>query len=219
VIYVQVADVEHMTDKYGIKLMSKVVEEIRGLLENSLREEEIVSVLGTGKFAVVLPGTKIFKANIVARRLQQLADQLSFQFADGVENFKLAIGITSTESCNAETNYLTFGEYCIQSQHALNMSLESRNNRIVRFDETYEKTLDNEQGPEKKRSRRDAGKGHDNEISPSTIDAIDANLADILAGDYSKIPASALSEMIEPLEEFLEYVRAACKSSNIKKAG
>jgi len=224
VLYVQVVDVEHITDKHGSKLMSKVVEEIRALLENSLREEEIVAVLGSGKFAVVLPATKIFKANIVARRLQQLASQLSFQFADGVEKFRLAIGITSTESCEAETSYLTFGEYCIQSQHALNMSLESRNSRIVRFDETYEKTLESEQGTEKGESRRDTEKNHGNkmscsEVNLSTIDAVDVNLSDILAGDYSKIPASALSEMIEPLEEFLEYVRAACKSADIKKVG
>jgi diguanylate cyclase (GGDEF)-like protein len=169
VMYVQVADIEQMTEKHGSKLMDKVVEEIYSLLENSLREEEIVSELGAGKFAVVLPATKIFKANIVARRLQQLADQLSFQFADGVESFKLAIGITSTESSEAEKKYLTFGEYCIQSQHALNMSLESRNNRIFRFDETYEKTLQSEQAPEKTVDRRDTGKDHANERNQSFL--------------------------------------------------
>jgi len=224
VMYVQVADIEQMTEKHGSKLMDKVVEEIYRLLENSLREEEIVSELDAGKFAVVLPATKIFKANIVARRLQQLADQLSFQFADGVESFKLAIGITSTESSEDEKKYLTFGEYCIQSQHALNMSLDSRNTRIVRFDETYEKTLENEQRAEKKGSRRDVEKDYDSEMSLSgvnlsTNDTVDVNLSDVLAGDYSKIPASALSEMIEPLEEFLEYVRAASNGSDIKKVG
>ena len=219
VMYVQVADIEQMIEKHGAKLMDKVVDGIYDLLENSLRKEEIVSVLGTGKYAVVLPGTKIFKANIVARRLQQVADQLYFQFADGVEKFKLAIGITSTESCDAETSYLTFGEYCIQSQHALNMSLESRNSRIFRFDETYEKTLENEQAPDKAISRRNTGKDHGNEKSLSALDDIDINLSDILDGDYSKVPASALSEMIEPLELFLNYARAACESTDIKKVG
>ena len=219
VMYVQVADIEQMIEKHGVKLMDKVVDGMHSLLENSLREEEIVSVLGNGKFAVVLPGTKIFKANIVARRLQQVADQLSFQFADGVEKFKLAIGITSTESSEAETHYLTFGEYCIQAQHALNMSLESGISRIFRFDETYEKTLEKEQLPEKRKSRRRAGKADGNELSVSSLSSIDVSLSDILTGDYSKIPASALSEIIEPLEEFLGYARGVCESTDIKKVG
>ena len=219
VMYVQVADIEQMHEKHGLKHMDKVVDEMRSLLENSLREEEIVSVLGKGKFAVVLPGTKIFKANIVARRLQQLADQLSFQFTDGVDKFKLAIGITSTESSEVETHYLTFGEYCIQAQHALNMSLESRNSRIFRFDETYEKTFEKEQAPEKRKSRRRTGKAEGNEMNLSSLSSIDVSLSDILAGDYSNIPVSALSEMIEPLEEFLGYAREACECTETKKMG
>jgi diguanylate cyclase (GGDEF)-like protein len=219
VMYVQIAHVEEMIERHGSKLINKVAEEIRELLENSLREEEIVSVVGTGKFAVVLPGTKIFKANIVASRLRQAVDLLSFQFADSVEKFKLAIGMTSTESCDAVTRYLTFGEYCIQAQHALNMSLESRNSRIVRFDETYEKNMQSEAVHEKVRYKRDLANIQKEGVRILGAGDISETFSDILSGNYSKIPASELSEMIEPLEKFLEHAKTVCKTGDMKKVG
>ena len=219
IMYVQIAHVEELIERHGSELMNKVAEEIQDLLENSLREEEIVSVVGTGKFAVVLPGTKIFKANIVASRLRQAADQLSFQFADSVEQFKLAIGLTSTESCDAVTSYLTFSQYCIQAQHALNMSLDSRNSHIVRFDETYEKKVQSEPVHEKIGFKRDLANTQKEKVHILEADDISETFSDILAGEYSKIPASALSEMIEPLEKFLEHARAVCKIDDMKKVG
>jgi len=219
VMYVQIAHVEELIERHGSKLMGKVADEIQDLLESSLREEEIVSVVGTGKFAVVLPGTKIFKANIVASRLRQAADQLSFQFADSVEQFKLAIGMTSTESCDAVTRYLTFGEYCIQAQHALNMSLESRNSHIVRFDETYEKKVQSEPVHAKNRYERNLANSPKEEVCLLGAEDISETFSGILTGDYSKIPASALSEMIEPLEKFLEHAKTVCKTGDMKKVG
>lgn len=218
VMYVQITHVEELIERHGSKLMSKVGDEIQELLESSLREEEIVSVVGTGKFAVVLPGTKIFKANIVASRLRQAADQLSFQFADSVEQFKLAVGITSTESCDAMNSYLTFGEYCIQAQYALNMSLESRNGHIVRFDETYEKRVQGEASHEKIRRKRDSANRNE-EVRVLAADDFNEKFSDILSGDYSKFTVSELSVMIEPLEKFLEHARTACEASEIKKVG
>lgn len=219
VMYVQIAHVEDYIERHGSKLMSNVADEVQGLLENSLRGEEIISVVGTGKFAVVLPRTKIFKANIIASRLRQAADQLSFQFADGVQRFKLAIGLTSTESSDVVTKYLTFGEYCIQSQHALNMSLESRKCHIVRFDETYEKKVQNESVHEKNRNNRDSGKTQKEAIRIFESDDFSEAVSDILIGDYSSIPQSALSEAIAPLKKFLEHARDVCKTVDIKKAG
>lgn len=219
VMYVQISHVEELIEKHGSKLMSKVADEIQALLENSLREEEIVSVVGTGKFAIVLPGTKIFKANIVASRLRQAADQLSFQFVDSVEQFKLAIGITSTESCDVVTSYLTFGEYCIQAQHALNVSLESSNSYIVRFDETYEKIVQSESVHERNRYEGNLANTKKEEVCLLGAEDISETFSGILTGDYSKIPASVLSELVEPLEKFLKHAKAVCKADDMKEVG
>jgi diguanylate cyclase (GGDEF)-like protein len=219
IMYVQIANMESFVESHGIDLMSKVAEEINDLLENSLREEEIVSQLGVGKYAVILPSTKIFKANIVANRLRQTADKLSFQFAGGVHQFSLAIGITSTESSDVEARYLTFGEYCIQAQHALNMSLESRKNHIVRFDETYEKAIQNETSCKQPKYKRDATKAHKKEINISDADHFNNMFSDILIGDYSNISASIMEEIIEPLEMFLKYAKSIRTNTGVKKAG
>ena len=218
IMYIQIAHIENLLEKHGSKLMNKVTDEINGLLESSLREEEIVSVAGTGKYAVVLPGTKIFKANIVANRLRQAVDKLSFKFADGVVHFSLAIGLTSTESCDAVTRYLTFGEYCIQAQHALNMSLESRKNHIVRFDETYEKTVQNEPTHNQATHKRNVAETHKNEMNISETDSINSMFSDILIGDYSNISASSMVEAIEPLERFLKHAKNIKENTDVKKA-
>ena len=155
IMYVQIAQLEELIEGHGSELISKLTDSIYNLLERSLREEEIISAIGVGRYAIVLQDTKVFKANIVATRLRQAVDRLSFQFANETEKCSLAIGITSTESCDAVTKYLTFGEYCIQAQHALNMSIESRNNHIVRFDETYEKQVQHELMPVHIKYKRD----------------------------------------------------------------
>jgi hypothetical protein len=48
---------------------------------------------------------------------------------------------------------------------------------------------------------------------------ISETFSDILSGNYSKIPASELSEMIEPLEKFLEHAKTVCKTGDMKKVG
>ena len=139
VMYIQVADIEQLIEKYGMKHMENAADKIRSCLNETLRKEEIATPLGTGKYAVVIQNTTAFKANILATRLQQSMRELSFELSGQSIQINLAIGITSTESSDESAGFLAFGEYCIQAQYALNMSLEHINNRIIRFDETYEK--------------------------------------------------------------------------------
>jgi diguanylate cyclase (GGDEF)-like protein len=144
VMYIQVADMDLLIEKHGMKLMEHAADTINACLNESLRKEEVATPVGIGKYAVVLQATSAFKANILATRLQQAISGVAFELSGEAIQIKLAIGITSTESPGKAAQFLTFGEYCIQAQHALNMSLEYRNNRVVRFDETYEKIVKSE---------------------------------------------------------------------------
>jgi PleD family two-component response regulator len=139
VMYIQVADIEKLIEKHGIRLMENAADKINAYLNEALRKEEIVTPVEIGKYVVVLQATSAFKANILATRLQQTIRALSFELSGKAVEINLAIGISSTESSDATAKFLTFGEYCIQAQYALNMSLEHKNNRVTRFDETYEK--------------------------------------------------------------------------------
>lgn len=219
VMYVQIAHVADLIQNHGSNFISKMADSISGLLEESLREEEIISVVGTGKYTIVLPGTSAFKANIVANRLRNMVERRSFQFTDSIEKCSLAIGITSTESGEAENEYLTFGEYCIQAQHALNMSLESRKNYVIRFDETYEKKFQNESSHKQSKHNCSFVKKKDEEINTVEISDYSDMLSDILLGDYDKISASSLATIVEPLEKFLAYAKAVNNSNDLKKVG
>jgi len=139
VMHIQIADIEKLIEKHDIKLMENAADKINACLNESLRKEEIATPVGIGKYAVVLQATSAFKANILATRLQQTIRGLSFELSGQSFQINLAIGITSTESSDETVKFLTFGEYCIQAQHALNMSLEHKKYRVIRFDETYEK--------------------------------------------------------------------------------
>lgn len=215
IMYIQIVDIDRMIATHGKNLLEKIVDKITLLLNESLRKEEIIAPVGNGRFAVVLPATKAFKANIVASRLQHAVDRLSFQLSDQAVRVKLAIGISSTESAEPVTRYLTFGEYCIQAAHALRMSLENRNNRIIRFDETYEKKVMDES--RRDRERLAAEPFAATEAKPKS-DGFGDIFADILVGEYSKIPASYLATLIEPLEKFIAYAKQAHESTADKAA-
>jgi diguanylate cyclase (GGDEF)-like protein len=139
VMYIQVAGIEKLVEKHGIELTGNAADKINTYLNESLRKEEIATPVGIGKYIVVLQATSAFKANILATRLQQTIHALSFELSGHATEINLAIGITSTESSDPAAKFLSFGEYCIQARYALNMSLEHRNNRVTRFDETYER--------------------------------------------------------------------------------
>lgn len=218
IMYLQIADVEHMTEIHGRKPLEQIIDKIESLLNDSLRKEEIIASTGNARFVIVLPATKAFKANLVASRLQRAVDRLSFQLSDTTVKVKLAAGISSTES-DTVTNYLTFGEYCIQAAHALRMSLESKNIRVVRFDETYEKKIMDEfkrDSHTDKTAERQYAAADESKAIPNGFGDI---FTDILAGDYSRIPSSYLSTMIEPLENFLEYARSYDKPQPDEESG
>jgi diguanylate cyclase (GGDEF)-like protein len=141
IMYIKIVNLDKLNDKYDGKIMNKLTDKVSALLEAHSRDEENVFIIGSGKYVITLPKTSAFKANIAANRLQLAIEKLSYQSANGTVRLRLAIGITSTESCDEVTEFLSFSEYCIEAQYALNMSMESKNNNVVRFDETYEKNI------------------------------------------------------------------------------
>lgn len=214
IFYVEVVDTEKLVDKYGDKITGTIITTVAGLLESSLRKEELVAHLEGGRFAIVLTNTKAFKAHIVATRLKQAVEDLVFDIKNVKLQVKLAVGLCSTEDRDKDKNgLLSFEEYCVHAAHALAASLETPNNRIVRYDETYEKKLVDEKSPYAF-STHVVEETVDNEQESN--DAIGDFFSGILAGDYSNIPAEFLPSLIGPLEDFLRYAHATLQDN--KKA-
>jgi diguanylate cyclase (GGDEF)-like protein len=212
ILYVEVAETQKLIETYGSKATNTIITTVAGLLESSVRKEELVAHLEDGRFAIVLPNTKAFKAHIVATRLKQSAEDLVFDISSVKIHISLAVGLCSTEGEDSAAKP-GFEEYCVQAAQALATSLDTDNKRIIRYDETYEKKLDDEKSTYTFTTPSTASPVESEEAS---IDAFADFFSGILAGDYSNIPAEFLPALIEPLENFLQYAHAALQ--DVRKA-
>jgi two-component system cell cycle response regulator len=135
ILYVEVADTQQLIKTYGSRATNTIITTVAGLLESSVRKEELVAHLEDGKFVIVLPNTRAFKAHIVATRLKQSVEDLVFDISSVKIHVSLAVGLCSTETGDSSDKH-GFEEYCIKAAHALATSLDTDNKRIVRYDKT-----------------------------------------------------------------------------------
>ena len=205
VLYVEIADIQKLTETYGNRTTETIVSTVAGLLENSIRKEELVAHLEGGRFVIVLPQTKTFMAQIAASRLKEAVEELVFNVNNIKIQVSLAVGLCSTQ-VDDKSEKIAFEEYCVHASHALTTSLNTPNRRIIRYDESYEKMISEDQFT-------------DSHPASNAQDLKDLNaeyLSCILGGDYSSIPPEQLSYFIDPLEDFLEFALASVQEN--KKA-
>jgi diguanylate cyclase (GGDEF)-like protein len=209
VLYVEVADTDRLKTDYGKKATETMIATVAGLLDSSVRKEELVSRVDDTRFAIVLTNTKAFKAHIAATRLKQAVEHLSFEIRNVSIRVTLAVGLCSTD--NIASDQLDFDDYCVRASQALATSLETPNGRITRYDETYEKKVDDEKG-----SYAFSTPQVTEEVAEEdeATDAFAEFFSCILSGDYKKIPVEFLPPLIEQLEEFLEYAHAMVESDH-----
>ena len=208
ILYVEVADTEKLKQAHGNKATETIISTVAGLLDSSIRKEELVSHIDGARFAIVLPNTKAFKAHIVATRLKQGVENLVFEVSNITIRASLAIGLCSTEDFDSDN--LDFEDYCVYALHALTTSLETPNRRITRYDETYEKKLDDDKGSYTFSTPEVA---ETIEEEDEATDAFADFFSCILSGNYEKIPVEFLPALITQLEEFLEYAHTAVGDS------
>jgi len=204
ILYLEIAAIDKYREAHGDKATKTIVSTVAGLLESSLRREELVSHIKEARFAIVLPNTKAFKAHIVATRLKQAVEDLTFEISNIKIRVSLAIGLFSTEDFS-KSESLTFEEYCAHASHALAASLDTPNKQITTYDETYEKKIDVEKGCYTSSTPEITDTVDDEQDS---TDAFGDFFSSIMTGDYSNIPVEFLPSLIEPLEKFLEYAHA-----------
>jgi diguanylate cyclase (GGDEF)-like protein len=212
VLYIEIADTDKLIETYGSKSVETIVSTIAGLLESTIRQEEMVAHLNDGRFAIVLPKTKPFMAHIVASRLKKAVEDLVFDISDIKIQVSLAVGLCSTE-VNEASDKIAFEEYCVHAAQALEASLKTPNKRIVRYGDAD----DDNTGDEKLSHGflSDEAAGHaDNGQDLMGVNA--DYISGILEGDYSNIPVEDLPSLIESLENFFGYALAATRDN--KKA-
>ena len=212
VLYTEIVGIRNLINKHGSKITEQIVENIFNLLSNTLRKDELISRIDDGRFVIVLPMTKAFKAHIIASRLKKAVRKIEFAIGGDKVRISLAVGLTSTDSA-ADAKILTFKDYCIQAALALRTSLETPRHPVVRYDETYEKQF--EDLPDKLEVRQVEEDGANGD---SALEEFGEFFSGILMGDYSAIPESYIPTLITPLENFLEYAHKLHNPEAHKKA-
>ncbi len=212
VLYVEIADTDKLIEAHGSKSVETIVSTVAGLLESTIRQEEMVAHLNDGRFAIVLPKTKPFMAHIVASRLKKAVEDLVFDISDIKIQVSLGVGLCSTE-VNEKSDKIAFEEYCVHAAHALESSLKTSNKRIVRYDEENGNKIDEENALHAFSSDEPDETGHDRQY----LMGIHAEyISSILGGDYSNIPVEQLPSLIESMEDFFGYALTATQDN--KKA-
>lgn len=212
VLYVEIADTDMLIETHGSKPVETIVSTVAGLLESTIRQEEMVAHLNDGRFAIVLPKTKPSMAHIVASRLKKAVEDLVFDINDINVQLGLAVGLCSTE-VNEKSDKIAFEEYCVHAAHALESSLKTSNKRIVRYDEAYVRKIDDNNASHAFPSEELAESRRDGQYLMS----VNAEyISSILGGDYSNIPVEQLPSLIESMENFFGYALAATQDN--KKA-
>lgn len=205
ILYVEITDIRKYREAHGEKATKTIISTVAGLIESSLRKEELVFHIEEARFAIILADTRAFKAHIVATRLKQAVEELTFEISNIIIRVSLAVGLCSTEDIS-DADKPGFEDYCVYASHALATSLETPNKRVVRYDETYEKKLGDE-----KSACTEITTAADSQQDSSVV--FGEFFSNILEGDYSHIPAEFLPSLIEPLENFLEYAHTTVRNN------
>lgn len=204
VLAMQIADIDELIATHGKTVCTQIIAAVANNLKHSLRKEEALGHLGSGKFLLLLPMTKAFRAHIVGIRFQKSIANLAFKSETDTIRIKLAAGLNSTEGYNDK---VTFTGLTIQTDIALQESLQRRACQIVRHDETINKEeTDNASNDEKEQVSLGNELAADMEKLDTAL--FSRLMSAIMNGEFEKVPMQHLENMIQPLESFLSYAHS-----------
>ncbi len=202
------SDITEHYENISIEMIQTIIE----TLKKSLRKEEELAHLGSGRIAILLPMTKAFKAHIVAMRFRTAVAKLVFKHNGERIKLNLAIGLNSLAN---QTSSITINEFQQQTEKALEVSLHDGGKLIVRHDEIIDReeyrkdqtALSPDQSIENRPQAINADVPDNQTTDSQPLDTrhLCQHFQNILNGDYNNIPNQHIINMIEPLESILKY--------------
>ena len=107
VLFIDVDHFKQVNDKYGHDLGDEVLKYIAGLIEGSIRPNDIAGRYGGEEFVVGLPGCALEHARIIAERMRVALNNAPFEMKDGGHiPLSISIGIASTSQRPNDLNQL-----------------------------------------------------------------------------------------------------------------
>ena len=204
-LVMQINNTDEVQSKYGKSIVEQIIVSVADNIKKSLRTEDVLAHFGSGQFVALLPMTNAFKSHILALRIQKTINNLAFEMGDDTIRIKLAMGLNSTEGSN---QHKTFTELSLQTEKALQTSLQDRACKVVRHDELFSEDRSTEKDS-KSSSDSEQQESTSNDLTADSEKLDSANFSNympaILNGDFEKIPAQDIEKMIKPLESFLNY--------------
>ena len=216
ILLMQIKDDDSITAEFGEEIFQQIILSTTGNVKKSLRDDDALAHLGSGQFAVLLSMTNAFKAHIIAMRIQSAINKLVFKIGDKTIKIVMAVGLNSTESYSDD---LTFTEWCIQTEKALQASLQHKDCKIIRRAELFPEVpyYDMCSKPSfaskfHEKSTRDLSSSLQN----NDIEKLCSYMPAIMNGDYETIPLHHVKCMIKPMQSYLDY---AYNHPQIKRQG
>ena len=205
ILLMQISNIDEVESKYGKSIVKQIIVSVANNIQKSLRTEDVLAHFGSGQFVALLPMTNAFKSHILALRIQKAINNLAFEMGDNTIRLKLAMGLNSTEGSN---QHVTFTELSKQTENALQASLQDRACKVVRHDEVFSKEQYSEEDSKPSSdSEQQESTSNDLTADSEKLDTTDFSnhISAIMNGDFEKIPAQHIEDMIKPLESFLNY--------------
>lgn len=227
VLSLQVVDVDDVLKKYGKKITSQIIIAVACTLKKSLRKDESLAHQGMGHFSMLMPSTKIFRAQIIATRLQQAVHNLAFKIGTESIRFNLAAGINSTEDYTGE---ITFNELTESAELAKHESLKDEIYRVVRYDVSLDRfsstqqfmstTIDefNIPVPDQASSTPEI-KTVAKQVRMIDSAVLSQYMMMIVHGHYDRIPQNDINSLLDPMKGFINYVQSQSEDTRRSAQG
>jgi len=94
-IMIDIDNFKSINDTYGHIAGDKVIQKLALLLQDSVRESDIVSRFGGEEFLIILPNTDISGAKIIASKIRELVENSSITIDEKrTISFTISLGVT-----------------------------------------------------------------------------------------------------------------------------
>ena len=119
--------------KYGKKVMDAILHSIGEKFTSLVRQEDTIARIGVSKFGLILKETSLEDAKILAERIRQEIQAMSFSIpdSDSVLNLTISAGLYEPEIISDQKSEIKFSQLITETEKYLAQAVASGGNNVV----------------------------------------------------------------------------------------